>query len=70
MNKTFCQNNPDHTRFVAYGQVSKLWIVDDEGNYIEDVEKPNPKWGFTPTGDHHRERGLVCECGGAVGETP
>ena len=65
--RTFCKNDDTHTRFVAYGHKPVLWVVDEDGNYIEDIEEPDPKWGLTPIRTFDRERGVLCEqCGGEV----
>lgn len=36
--KAICPNNPNHDRFVTVIHEMHEWVVDAEGNFIEDLE--------------------------------
>jgi hypothetical protein len=35
--KAVCPNDPTHNRFITVAHVSQDWVVDEEGNFIEEV---------------------------------
>jgi hypothetical protein len=46
--KAICPNDPTHNRFITVAHVAQDWIVDEDGDFIEEVEttetvaKPDP----------------------------
>lgn len=36
MIKAHCPNNPEHQKFITVAHVSQEWIVDSEGNFLEE----------------------------------
>lgn len=66
--KKYCPHNPEHRLFVASAEVHQLWVIDENGNFVESlnnclniIKGPDPEmyWECLECGEEARKPELV-----------